>query len=261
MALDFEQKQIVVEGLLLNFYFYKPQGISKEKLIFLHGWRSDSSVWLKFLDSNKFKNYEIYLIDQPGYGKSEIPKQPFDLEKYAKIVYRFIKELKIEKPIIIGHSFGGAVLIKLASMYPDILKSMVLIGASGIRKKEIKKTLFKIIAKSISPFFKPKFMHGLRMSLYRMIGSDDYVAAPHLKETYLNIIKEDLTEDLKKIKNNTLLIWGEKDKDTPLEDGLLMSKNIKNSKLNIIKGAGHFSFITDSDLVADYIINFINQNV
>ena len=261
MALDFERKQIVVEGLLLNFYFYKPQGISKGKLIFLHGWRSDSSIWFKFLSSNKFKNYEIYLIDQPGYGKSEMPKQPFDLEKYAKIVYRFIKELNIEKPIVIGHSFGGAVLIKLASIYPDILKSMVLIGASGIRKKEIKKTLFKIIAKAVSPFFKPKFMHGLRMSLYRFIGSDDYVATPQLKQTYLNIIKEDLSISLEKINIKTLLVWGDLDKDTPLANVHIMKEKLKNSSLKIINGAGHFAFVSHKDVVSEYIINFIENNV
>lgn len=261
MALDFKQKEIVVEGLLLNFYFYKPQNISKGKLIFLHGWRSDSSIWFKFLDSDKFKSYEIYLIDLPGYGKTEIPKQPFDLKKYADVIYKFIKKLRIEKPSIIGHSFGGAVLIKLASFYPDILKSMILIGASGIRKKEIKKTLFKIVAKIISPLFKPKFMHKLRINLYTMIGSEDYVATPYLKETYLNIIKEDLTDVLEKIKVNTFIVWGDLDKDTPLVNANIMKNKIKNSTLKIVNGAGHFVFISHKEIVSEDVIKFIENNV
>ena len=70
---------------------------------------------------------------------------------------------------MIGHSFGGSLLIKLASDYPDDLKALVLIGASGIRKRNLKKTILKMFAKLISPIFKPKFMKRLRINLYRMI--------------------------------------------------------------------------------------------
>lgn len=261
MALDFERKQVVVNSLLLNYYSYIPKNKTGETLIFLHGWRSESSVWFKLLENDKFKDFRIYLVDLPGYGKSQTAKTNFNLENYAETVLKFIEKLNLNKPSIIGHSFGGAVSIKLASLSGNSIDKLILIGASGIRNKKLKKTVLKSIAKTVSPLFKPKFMQGLRINLYRMIGSDDYVATPHLKEIYLNIIKEDLTEDLEQIKNKTLLLWGEKDKDTTLADGLLMNKNIKNSKLNIIKGSGHFSFITNSELVSDYIINFINQNV
>jgi len=261
MGLDFERKQVVVDGLLLNYYFYIPENKPERSLIFLHGWRSESSVWFKLLENGRYNEFNIYLLDLPGYGKSQTPKVNFNLENYAEIVNKFIEKLNLQKPSVIGHSFGGAVLIKLASLDENSIDKLILIGASGIRNKKLKKSIIKSIAKAISPLFRPKFMQDMRINLYRMIGSDDYVATPHLKEIYLNVIKEDLTEDLKKIRNKTLLIWGEKDKDTPLRDGLLMKKNIKNSRLNIIKSAGHFSFITDSDLVSDYIINFINQNV
>ena len=261
MVLDFERKQVVVDATLINYYFYNPKNIAKNTIIFLHGWRSDSSVWFKFLDDEKFNDYQIYLIDLPGYGKSEIPKEPFDLKKYAKVMNSFIKKVNIKNPIAIGHSFGGALLIKLASDYPDDLKALVLIGASGIRKRNLKKTVLKIIAKLISPFFKPKFMKKLRIYLYRMIGSDDYVATPYLKETYLNVIKEDLTKDLEKINLKTLLIWGNNDNDTPLYFAHVMKDKIKDSSLKIIENAGHFVFISHQKSVSDYIINFINQNV
>lgn len=261
MVLDFERKQIVVDGILLNYYFYNPKNKAKNTIIFLHGWRSDSSVWFKFLDDEKFNDYQVYLIDLPGYGKSEIPKEPFDLKKYAKVLNDFIKKTNIKKPIAIGHSFGGSLLIKLVSNYPHILKAMVLIGASGIRKRNLKKTILKIFAKLISPIFKPKFMKRLRIYLYRMIGSDDYVATPYLKETYLNVIKEDLTSDLEKNNLKALLIWGNKDKDTPLYFALVMKDKIKNASLKIIENAGHFVFISHQKSVSDYIINFIDQNV
>src|SRR3990167_10354252 len=163
MVLDFERKQVVVDATLINYYFYNPKNKEKNTIIVLHVWRSDSSVWFKFLDDEKFNDYQIYLIDLPGYGKSEIPKEPFDLKKYAKVMNSFIKKVNIKNPIAIGHSFGGALIIKLASDYPDDLKALVLIGASGIRKRNLKKTILKMFAKLISPIFKPKFMKRLRI--------------------------------------------------------------------------------------------------
>ncbi|MEX1052345.1 MAG: alpha/beta hydrolase, partial [Patescibacteria group bacterium] len=115
-------------------------------------------------------------------------------------------------------------------------------------------------AKVLSPFFKPKFMYSLRLNIYRMIGSDDYVATPNLKLTYLKIIKEDLSKDMEKIKLKTLLIWGDKDKDTPKKDAFIMNTKIKNSVLKTIKDAGHMLIITDPEIVSEYIINFINDD-
>lgn len=260
MVLDFERKQVVVNSLLLNYYSYIPKNNTEETLIFLHGWRSESSVWFKLLENDKFKDFRIYLIDLPGYGKSQTPKTNFNLENYAETVIKFIEKLNLNKPSIVGHSFGGAVSIKLASLSGNSIDKLILIGASGIRNKKLKKTVLKSIAKTVSPLFKPKFMQGLRINLYRMIGSDDYVATPHLKETYLNIIKEDLTEDLEKIENKTLLIWGDGDRDTPKEDAFVMNSKIKKSTLKIIRDAGHFIIVTDPQIVSEYIINFINDD-
>ena len=259
MVLDFERKQIVVDSILLNFYIYNPKNKAKNTIIFLHGWRSDSSAWTKILENDKFKVHEIYLLDLPGFGKSQLKTSGFNLEQYAKIVKSFIDKLSIKKPIAIGHSFGGAVLIKLASLNNTLFSSLVLISSAGIRRKTAKKTLLKVIAKLISPLFKPKFMHSLRLNIYRMIGSGDYVATPQLTETYLNIIKEDLTDEMKKITNKTLLIWGDSDRDTPKEDGFVMNSKIKKSTLKIIRDAGHLLIVTDPQTVSEYIINFIND--
>lgn len=260
MPLDFEQKQVVVDDLLLNYYFYIPENKSGKSLIFLHGWRSDSSVWSKILENEKFADFRIYLLDLPGFGKSQLKTSGFNLEKYAKTIKSFIDKLGIKKPIAIGHSFGGAVLIKLASLNDKLFNSLVLVSSAGIRRKTAKKTLLKAIAKLISPLFKPNFMQSFRLNIYRMIGSGDYVATPQLTETYLNIIKEDLSDEMKKINNKTLIIWGDSDKDTPKEDAFVMNSKIKKSTLKIIRDAGHLIIITDSEIVSKYIINFINDD-
>ncbi|MFH0856958.1 MAG: alpha/beta hydrolase, partial [bacterium] len=91
--------------------------------------------------------------------------------------------------------------------------------------------------------------------LYRIFGASDYYNCKNeiMRETFKNIIAEDLTPYLSEIKKPAIIIWGEKDKYTPLADGILMNKKIKNSKLHIIKNVGHGVHIYESEKVAEII--------
>ena len=62
-------------------------------------------------------SFNVYAIDLPGFGKSDIGV-PLSVEEVTEIVHKFILEMKIEKPIILGHSYGGRVAIVYASKYP-----------------------------------------------------------------------------------------------------------------------------------------------
>lgn len=92
--------------------------------------------------------------------------------------------------------------------------------------------------------------------LYRILGASDYYNCKNeiMRETFKNIIAEDLTPYLSEIKKPAIIIWGEKDKYTPLADGILMNKKIKNSKLHIIKNAGHGIHIYESGKLAEIIL-------
>jgi len=118
----------------------------------------------------------------------------------------------------------------------------------------------KVIAKLVKPIFKLPFMSPLRVKIYQSMGADDYVATPKLKQTFINIINENLIILLPKIKIPTLLIWGDKDKDTPLEYARIIEQKIIGSKLVILKGAGHFSFLDKKDEFIEKIVSFIPTN-
>jgi pimeloyl-ACP methyl ester carboxylesterase len=86
-------------------------------------------------------------------------------------------------------------------------------------------------------------MQPLRLKLYQKIGAEDYVATPKLTRTFLNIVREDSTESMPKITAPTLIIWGENDQETPLEQGRKINSLISNSKFLILSRAGHYSFL------------------
>ncbi|EKE13705.1 MAG: alpha/beta superfamily hydrolase/acyltransferase, partial [uncultured bacterium] len=120
-----------------------------------------------------------------------------------------------------------------------------------------KKNNIKFLTFLLKPFFKWRLMKGLKQFIYKKIGAEDYIATPQLKETFLNIINENLEDCLSEINQKTLIVWGENDKDTPLEFAKIMHQKIKNSKLKIIKEAGHFSFLDKPKEFCQELLNFI----
>ena len=80
-----------------------------------------------------------------------------------------------------------------------------------------------------------------------------------MHNTFKNIINEDLTKYFKNIKEETLLIWGENDQDTPLKDAYKIKKAIENSALIILKNGNHYSYLNYPILVNNIIYEFIKK--
>ena len=182
--------------------------------------------------------YRLIFIDLPSFGASEQPKKPYTLHDYAETVRIFTKKLELKIHAVIGHSAGARVAIKLAAEHPDLFKKLVLIASGGNRPAFI--TLKAALAKIAKPFFIPRFMAPLRAIIYKTLGADDYLATPELTATFVNIINENLDSLFPRIKNDTLIIWGDVDTTAPLAYGKRMARLIPNASLKIIKGAGHY---------------------
>lgn len=239
----------------MNLYFQKVG--TGQNLIMLHGWGVDVSTWWPIVDLLK-NDFTLWLVDLPGFGRSEIPDKTISVEDYADEVAKFIKENRIKKSALLGHSFGGSVAIKLASKYPNLISKLILEGASGIRPKpNLLNRLSTAIAKLVKLF--PNLLNikeRLRNWFYKIIGSD-YLTTGSLKKTFIKIIRQDLSADAAKIPHETLIIWGEDDKTLPLERGKKLYQLIKNSRLEIIENGGHTPHIKNSKFFTNYVKDFI----
>jgi pimeloyl-ACP methyl ester carboxylesterase len=252
------EKQLVIKKQLISFTELESAHIG-EGIVFLHGWRSKKEIWNKTIEDLKFqsKDVNIYALDLPGFGKSPDPKTDFTVGDFAGLVKGFAEELGLKNIIIIGHSFGGRVAIKLAAQTPSLVKKLVLVDSAGFAPRSGKKKLFKSIANITKFLFQPGFMQPLRKWVYQMIGAEDYLATPSLQKTFVNVTNEDLSRDMEKISNPTLIVYGENDSDTPAEYGNRMHKLISNSKLQFIKNAGHFSFLDQPEEFGKILQEFI----
>lgn len=240
--------------------YYQKLGSGKD-LIMLHGWKQDVSSFHNVAEELK-KYFTVYLIDLPGFGRSETPKKPFTVTDYAEVIREFIKSKKLLEPNLLGHSLGGRISIKLAAKYPEIINKLVLEDSAGIQPKQdpIKYFIYPLakILKAIIPN-SFNFKERLRRFFYKKLESD-YLNAGLLKKTLTNILKEDQRNELDQIKNDTLIIWGENDslKETTTANAKVMYREIKNSRLEFIKNSGHFPHIENPQKFSYFVIDFLS---
>ena len=175
--------------------------------------------------------------DFKGFGNNKEMEKPYSLSDYCEDIKAYIKEKGLVKPHVIAHSFGGRVAVKLASENPELFDKIVLTGSAGLKPKRSVKYHLKRFAFKVARFFISK------EKLTRFYSKDYLSLSPIMRESFVKIVNEHLDDRLKLISNPTLIIFGNKDKETPLYMAKKLNKNIKNSKLVIIKQAGHFAFI------------------
>ena len=219
-------------------------------LLVLHGWMAKieamSPIYMHFQKTRK-----VIVLDFPGQGgKSDTLKEVWGVPEYGEMVKALIDVLNINGCDVIGHSFGGRVIIYLSSKYKDLFNKIVLTDAAGVKPKKNLKKIFKIYSYKIAKFFmklvmsKDKYEQKLA-EMRKKRGSSDYAMlnSDVMRGTFNKVINLDLTNKLKEIEQPTLLVWGENDTDTPLYMAKTMEKNIKDSGIVVLENAGHFSYL------------------
>ena len=224
---------------------------SGDTVLLLHGWGSNLKSFANLISLLKTK-YRVLALDFPGFGESEMLKRSFTIDDYVDIVVDFLTEQKIDKVILVGHSYGGRIIIKLNSRnnLPLVIEKNVLIDSAGLKDKKDLKTKLKIAsfktlkkASKLLPISKER-KEELEKDLRKKFGSSDYASAPKvLQDTLVKAVNEDLSSYLPNMKE-TLIIWGDMDTVTPMWMAKKMESDIKNSGLVVLHG-GHFSYIDD----------------
>lgn len=208
----------------------------KKTILILHGWGVDGSKYFKLKQLLENLGFAVFIPDLPGFGKQKLLKKAMNVDDYCDFVEDFVKRWKLDRLILIGHSNGGRIAIKLASRNPSFILKLILTGASGIKPRlSFKKRLAYSLSKIGKPIAHPFF----RKLLYFWINEWDYYKAGELSETFKKIIAEDLTSYLPKIEIPTLLVWGEDDKVIPLFYAKKMQQLIPNAKLIVLEGLSH----------------------
>lgn len=241
--------------------YYEKYGSGKENILILPGW-GDNRRTFDYLISCFKALFNIYIIDYPGFGKSNFPNKDLTMDDYVNLIIDFMKINNIENPIIIAHSFGGRIAIALSGKMNIKIKKIVLIDSAGIKPKKpfalkLKQSFYKIL-KKFKYILPKKYKDKYISFLIRLFGSSDFKNLDkNIRKTFINIVNTDLKDYLKYIKSPTLLIWGLDDYDTPIKDAYIMEKEIPDSGLVVLENASHFSYLDYPNYVHTIIAEFL----
>lgn len=237
---------------------------SGKPVILLHGWLCNLET-MRPITMALEENFEVYSVDLPGFGKSAMPTKPFSTNDFGDFLNGFIQKLKIENPILIGHSNGGRTILNYAGRKLGKPQKIILIDSAGIKPQRsigyyIKVYTFKLLKKILSIFPNVEMFNNIRERVLGKFGSSDYKNSPEiLRKTMSIIINEDQTSIMPQIDAPTLLIWGENDTDTPVRDGKIMEEKIPNASMVVLKEAGHFSYLDQYGQCIEIIKNFLKE--
>ena len=106
--------QIKIKDCDVNFINYGKK--DSQAIVYLHGWGQNIDMMKPVADPFS-EEFNIVIIDLPGFGKSEEPKEVWSLYDYVECVKYILDSLDIKEPILVGHSFGGKISLLYASIY------------------------------------------------------------------------------------------------------------------------------------------------
>ena len=204
--------------------------------MFLHGYLADKN---SFLYQTTFfeRDFDVYAPDFKGFGQNKGMEYPYSLDDYSRELKEYMYKTGIVCPHVIAHSFGARVAINCAVENAKLFDKLVLTGAAGLKPKKSMKKRIKGIAFNVLKRFVKK------EKLLRFYSKDYLALDPIMKQSFIKIISQPLDDVVCKIKNQTFIVFGENDCDTPLYMARKFNREIDGSKLLIIKNAGHFCFI------------------
>ena len=238
--------RIKVKNVDVNYIQY---GEGKD-IVLLHGWGQNIEM-MKPIGDNFCDRFRITILDFPGFGKSNEPDYDWTISDYALMLEEFIKKLDIKKPVIMGHSFGGRVAIRYSANNP--IEKLILFGSPCIRIQE-KLPLYVVVLKKL------KQLPGLNSFgeyMKKYIGSRDYKAAsPLMRKILVNTVNEDLSSYARNIEEPTLLIWGDRDTEAPLNDARQLEKIMIDAALIVLPGS-HYAYLENLGRVVTILNNFL----
>lgn len=228
-------------------------------LVLLHGLPGDGRIWRRQLDDLS-DEYTVVAWDAPGCGRSADPDEPFGLDDVARYLVAFIEALSLERPHVLGLSWGGGLALDLYRAAPTIPRSLVLASAyagwaGSLPAEMVAERLDAYLHAARTPsqeamrdwgpgFFSESVAAELVDEMVALVS--DFHPEP-LASLARSFAETDLTEMLSSIEVPTLLLYGDADTRAPLFVAESLHASIRASQLVVLPGVGHVSNIQAPD--------------
>lgn len=224
----FSQSPKKTESVSINGkkMYYEVYGKGKP-LFLLHGYTLSSKSWIPYVKDYE-NDYEVYLVDLTGHGKSETFIEDLSIRSVAEDLNALIQYLNLERVKAIGFSFGGDVLYQLALINPPLIESMITIGAVGTW--------------TIDDY--PEYLHAFT---FENRGNFPWLATDHRDDHQIKALMDQFknytvvlsNKELQSIRPEVLIMIGDDDEGMDLEEVARVKKNLPNSDLWILPDVAH----------------------
>jgi pimeloyl-ACP methyl ester carboxylesterase len=229
-------------------------------IILIHGFAASNLVWSKVFLELADAGFRVIAPDLLGYGYSDKPRHlDYTIASQAKMVLSLLSQLGIERTVLVGSSYGGAIAATIAIDRPELVEKLVLVGAVT-NNRPTRYLLMRLFGSPIIGDILSPLLVGsrrlLRMRMKRVYDRHSWVlderrvSARHLPlataGAHRAIIRtvrrwdaDRISRDAHLIKQPTLLLWGDTDREVPLADGERLQQEMPNSRLLVFRECGH----------------------
>jgi pimeloyl-ACP methyl ester carboxylesterase len=241
-------------------------------IVFLHGGISDRREWRRQMDALA-DEFTVVAWDAPGNGRSDDPPASFRMPDYADALAGFVDALGLERPHVVGLSFGGTLALELYRRHPDVPRSLVLIGAyagwAGSLPADVVAERLAGVERDLA-----QSVETLARTWLPTLLTED--APPELTDELLGIMADlhpagaltmaramaeaDLRDVLPRVDVPTLLLYGERDVRSPLPVAEALAAQIPGAELVVVPGAGHMLNMQAADRVSTDLRRFVGTN-
>lgn len=261
---------------------YIDQGNSDQVLLLIHGLGSNAKGWIKNIPAWADR-YRVIAVDLPGYGTSDKGYYPYSMSFYAQVLTEFLDELGIPKATFVGHSMGGQIAMVTALNHPDRVDKLVLISTAGFERfsegegawmkgvmtpELVRSTAIRNIDINLRANFyeTPAGAEFMITDRIQIRGAEDFELYCYaVSQNVDGMLNEPVADDLGKITQPTLIIFGENDGLIPnpyLHGGktekvaLIGKEGIPDSRLIMMPKCGHFVMFEKWDETNRAVIEF-----
>jgi len=251
---------------------YDDFGNGKLPIIFVHGFPFDKSSWQPQLELLS-KQHRTIAYDIRGFGKSGDGAETPSIFLYARDLIAFMDVLEIDKAVVCGLSMGGYILLNAVALFPDRFAAVILCDTQCISdtpevkagrsktidliksggKKEFADGFIKKLFSATTFETKPEVVSAINQTI---LGTDDATIMGTLSAL---AERDEMCGTLSKITVPVLILCGESDVITPLDQSKLMKSKIPNATLHSIGEAGHLSNLEQPDIFSEHISQFLSK--
>jgi 3-oxoadipate enol-lactonase len=262
----------------LGRWFFEERGNPNGPAVVLsHGLTFDRTMWNAQVDALAKLGARIITFDHPGHGNSEVPP-PFSLDDHARAYIDALDGWKMERPVLVGLSWGGMLGLRVAVDHSTRLKAVVLADTTASSEPRVNRIKYRALASFEKHFGLPSAIAKSQIAPL-MFSAKSLRDRPELYERWMNrvvgfprlglyraakavvIDRQEIASKISKISTPTLVICGSEDAAQPPAESEKIASAIKDAKLEIIRGSGHMSALENPEAFNAVMVPFVQKHL